>query len=92
VNRQSQRVRRGWEAGRLERWHDVDRQENLDILHRATTHLDDPEPFIELGIVPIIDPAERLARKSVRDLTASIVPNAQLKLLETSKWVRTNRT
>jgi uncharacterized protein len=60
------RVRRGWNAGRIAVQNDADREGYLESLHYAATHPDDPKFFIENGIVEITDPVEHLASHEYR--------------------------
>jgi hypothetical protein len=62
------RVRRGWEAGRIAVQNEADRKDYLESLQYAATHPDDPKFFVENGIVEITDPAEHLANHEYRSL------------------------
>jgi uncharacterized protein len=56
-----ERVRQGWDAGRLRYLNDADRREFFELLAHAADHPDDPQRFIDDQVVPITDPAETLA-------------------------------
>ena len=53
----TERVQRGWEAGRLSlSFRDVDRQDWIEQTRKAAENPDDPERFADDRLVPIDDP------------------------------------
>jgi uncharacterized protein len=55
----TERVQRGWDAGRLAAsCRDVDQQDWLEQVRAAADHHDDPRRFARRGLVPIEDPAQ----------------------------------
>jgi hypothetical protein len=65
------RVQRGWEMGRFSINKEAgDYEEWLGRLNRAAADPQDPGPFLEINVVPVMDPAEGYARIT-RPLPAS---------------------
>jgi uncharacterized protein len=89
----TERVQRGWDAGRLP-WlqRDVDRQDWVEQTREAAAHPNDPARFVERFIVPIEDPAAEIGWSAVPASGAEDAPTGdELAWLELLLWRRADR-
>jgi yecA family protein len=89
----SERVQRGWDAGRLP-WlqHDVDRRDWIEQTREAAAHPEDPERFVDRSIMAIDDPVAEIGWSAEPASRPGDAPtNDEMAWLELMLWRRVTR-